>query len=85
MKKLKPTIEPGSTLVYDDLKGKLFRQLRVYQASSTTFLELIFEDQTSLVISLEPEPHVQLTMHEDHNGDLKPIAISESIPVPANE
>jgi hypothetical protein len=86
MKKLKPRIEPGSTLVYDDLKGKLFQQLRIYQVSGSTSIELLFEDKTMFEISLEPQPHVRLSLYgERRNGDLKPISGSEAIPVPANE
>jgi hypothetical protein len=86
MKKLKPTFKPGGALVYDDLKGKVISQVRVYQIAASTFVELLFEDKTSFHITLESDPLVRLSLYGEHeNGDLKPISTSGKIPVPFNQ
>ena len=88
MKKLKPTFEPGQgTLIYDDdLKGKVFSQVRVFQIGRSTSVVLVFEDKTTFHVSLEPEPLVRLSLYgERENGDLKEIAKSGKISVPLNE
>jgi hypothetical protein len=86
MKKLKPSFDSrGRTLVYDDLKGKIFSQLRVFRVGASTSIDLLFEDKTIFHISLEPEPLVRLCLcEEDRAGDLEEIAESEKIPVPQN-
>jgi hypothetical protein len=86
MKKLKPSFDSrGRTLVYDDLKGKIFSQLRVFRVGASTSIDLLFEDKTIFHISLEPEPLVRLCLYEeDRAGDLEEIAESEKIPVPQN-
>ena len=87
MKKLKPTFEPGQgTLIYDDLKGKVFSQARVFQIGGSTSVVLVFEDKTTFHVSLEPEPLVRLSLYGEHeNGDLKKIAMSGKIPVPLTD
>jgi hypothetical protein len=87
MKNLKPSSDSrGRTLVYDDLKGKVFSQLRVFRIGVSTSIDLLFEDKTMFHISLEPEPLVRLCLYEeDGAGDLEEIAMSEKIPVPLNE
>jgi hypothetical protein len=84
MKKLKPSFDSrGRTLVYDDLKGKIFSQLRVFRTGASMSIDLLFEDKTIFHISLEPEPLVRLCLYEeDRAGDLEEIAESEKIPVP---
>jgi hypothetical protein len=86
MKKLKPNFDSrGRTLVYDDLKGKIFSQLRVFRVGASTSIDLLFEDKTIFHISLEPEPLVRLCLYEeDRASDLEEIAMSEKIPVPQN-
>jgi hypothetical protein len=87
MKKLKPTFEPRQrTLIYDDLKGKIFSQVRVFQIGSSTSVVLVFEDKTTFHVALEPDPLLRLSLYGEHkNGDLKPISMSGKIPVPFNE
>jgi hypothetical protein len=86
LKKLKPSFDScGRTLVYDDLKGKVFSQLRVFRIGASTSIDLLFEDKTMFHISLEPQPLVRLCLYEeDRAGDLEEIAKSEKIPVPQN-
>ncbi len=86
MKKLKPTFEAGErTLIYDDLKGKVFSQVRIFQIGGATSVVLVFEDKTTFHVSLEPEPGVRLSLYgQERNGDMKAIAESEKIPVPLN-
>jgi hypothetical protein len=86
VKKLKPSFDSrGCTLVYDDLKGKIFSQLRVFRIGASTSIDLLFEDKTMFHISLEQEPLVRLCLYEeDRVGDLEEIAKSEKLPVPEN-
>ena len=90
IKKLKRSLDSrGRTLVYENLKGKVFSQLRVFQIgasrSTSMSIDLIFEDKTMFDISLEPEPLVRLCLYqEDLAGDLEEIAMNEKIPVPQN-
>lgn len=65
MKKRKRSFDSrGRTLVYENLKGKVFSRLRVFRigASRSTFvsIDLLFEDKAMFHISLEPEPLVRL-------------------------
>ena len=87
MKKLKPTFEPGQgTLIYDDLKGRVFSQVRIFQIGRATSVVLVFEDKTTFHVSLEAEPLARLSLYgERENGDLKEIAMSGKISVPLNE
>lgn len=87
MQKIKPSFEPGEhTLIYDDLKGKVFNQVRIFQIGASTSIVLVFEDKTTFHILLEPAPLVRLSLYGEHdNGDLKEIARSAKIPVPLNE
>jgi hypothetical protein len=86
MNKLKPSFDSrGRTLVYDDLKGKVFSQLRVFRIVASTSIDLLFEDKTMFHISREPQPLVRLCLYEeDRAGDLEEIAMSEKIPVRQN-
>ncbi|HEY6845631.1 MAG TPA: hypothetical protein VI320_05395 [Terracidiphilus sp.] len=86
MKKLKLSFDSrGRTLVYDDPKGKVFSQLRVFRIGASTSIDLLFEDKTMFHISLESEPLVRLCLYEeDLAGDLEEIAMRETIPVPQN-
>jgi hypothetical protein len=86
VKKLNPSFDSrGCTVIYDDLKGKIFNQLRVFRIGASTSIDLLFEDKTMFHISLEPEPLVRLCLYEeDRAGDLEEIAKSETIPVPQN-
>ena len=87
MKKLRMTFDPARrALIYDDLKGKLFSQLRIFQIGSSTSVVLVFEDKTTFYVALEPEPLVRLSLYGEYqNGDLKEIAMSGKISVPLNE
>jgi hypothetical protein len=90
IKKLKRSFDSrGRTLVYENLKGKVFSQLRVFQIgasrSTSMSIDLIFEDKTMLHIGLEPEPLVRLCHYqEDRAGNLEEITMNEKIPVPQN-
>jgi hypothetical protein len=87
MQKIKPTYEAGGgTLIYDDLKGKVFSQVRAFQIGASIFFVLVFEDKTTFQIALERQPIVRLSLYGEHsNGDLKEIAMSGKIPVPATD
>jgi transcriptional regulator with XRE-family HTH domain len=87
MKKLKLNLDSRErALVYDDLKGKIFSQLRIFQIGRNTSVVLVFEDKTTFHVSLEPMPAVRLSLYgEDDDGDLEEIAMSERIPVPLTE
>lgn len=55
MKKLKPSFDSrGRTLVCDDLKDKVFSQLRVFRIGASTPIDLLFEDKTMFHISIGP-------------------------------
>lgn len=86
-KKLKPTFGAGEhTLIYNDLKGKVFSQVRIFQIGGATSVVLVFEDKTTFHVALEPQPTVRLSLYGEHeNGDLKEIAVSGKIQVPLNE
>jgi hypothetical protein len=86
MKRLKLSLNPHSpTLVYDDLKGKVFSQFRVWRTGPFTVIDLLFEDKTVFSISMEPNPVMELChKKEDGVGDLKVISCSENISVPKN-
>jgi len=87
MKELRPTFEPGErTLIYNELKGKIFSQIRVYQTGRSTSIVLVFEDGTNFHVAVEPEPLVRLSLYGEHkNGDLKEIAETGKIRLPINE
>jgi hypothetical protein len=53
VKKLKPSFDSrGRAVVYDDLKGKVFSQIRVFRIGASTSIDLLFEDNTMFHISL---------------------------------
>jgi len=57
MKKLKPTFEPGQgTLIYDDLKGRVFSQVRIFQIGRATSVVLVFEDKTTFMFPWNRSP-----------------------------
>ena len=60
MNKLKTSFDSrGRALLYEDLKGKIFSQLDVFQTGASRFIDFIFEDKTMFKMSLEPEPLVR--------------------------
>lgn len=63
MQKIKPAFELGErTLIYSDLKGKVFSQVRIFQIVRSTSVVLVFEDKTTFHVALEPQPIVHLSL-----------------------
>ena len=83
-KAIKP-VNDSNTLVYDGIKGKVAREIRVFCTSTaTTTLVISFEDDTELQVALDYPPLVNFTLHRTVDGDTdpKPIAESQQLEVP---
>jgi hypothetical protein len=87
IKAIKPTYDRGGdkgALIYDGIKGKVARHVRIYLTDrGTTMLVIQFADNTEFQVAMDSPSVVHLSLlTNDGERDQRLMATSKIIPVP---